>query len=272
MMSQNRSTLARKYSTQPHVVLTNDDLLIEILIRLPILCIYLFTTVSKQWLRILNSSIFTLNCSKIPNLDPPAGLFVNHLRSLFECYFVSLDFRLNLRKSTMNNSFGSAKEVDHVRILQSWNGLLLCAVWVWPVFYYVYNPLTNLFKRLPQPYYSHDDLRFYRSVVLRMAFDPIKSFDYKVVQAGRTSCDIEIQIYSSKTSNWSLCRDRFNYFSCDHFDSPINWNDAFHWLENKNRHLKHCKLNIEDHGHQNNRNPSWVALGKKLLTVFWRLY
>ncbi|GKC06031.1 hypothetical protein Tco_0997641 [Tanacetum coccineum] len=49
------------------------------------------------------------------------------LFSLFECDFVSLDSRLDSRKSTMDNSFGSAEKVDHVRILQSCNGLLLCA-------------------------------------------------------------------------------------------------------------------------------------------------
>ncbi|GKA13961.1 hypothetical protein Tco_0693607 [Tanacetum coccineum] len=69
MMSQTRSTRGRENSAQPHLV-TNDDLLTEILIRLPILCIHLFTTVSKQWLRILTSLDFTLSRSKIPNLDP----------------------------------------------------------------------------------------------------------------------------------------------------------------------------------------------------------
>nr|GFA61880.1 putative reverse transcriptase domain-containing protein [Tanacetum cinerariifolium] len=28
-----------------------------------------------------------------------------------------------------------------------------------------------------------------------------------------------------ETGKWSLCRDRFNYFSFDHFDSAIYWND-----------------------------------------------
>ncbi|GJR69032.1 hypothetical protein Tco_0015097 [Tanacetum coccineum] len=86
----------------------------------------------------------------------------------------------------MDNSFGSADEVDHVRILQSCNGLLLCTGSAWPVFYYVNNPSTNLFKKFPQPNYSHDDSHFYSSVLLRMAFDPRESLYYKVVQAGRT--------------------------------------------------------------------------------------
>ncbi|GJR66400.1 hypothetical protein Tco_0012465 [Tanacetum coccineum] len=34
----------------------------------------------------------------------------------------------------MDNSFGSDEEVNHVRILQSCNGLLLCADWAWLIF------------------------------------------------------------------------------------------------------------------------------------------
>ncbi|GKB54658.1 hypothetical protein Tco_0905411 [Tanacetum coccineum] len=113
--------------------------------------------------------------------------------------------------------FGSTKEVDHVRILQSYNGLLLCIGSAWPVFYYVYNSFNNLLKRIPQPNYSHDDSGFYSSGVLRMAFDPRKSLYYKVVKAGRTSGETH--------------------------------NDAFHWLKGLNRQLKHCKLNIEDRDH-----------------------
>ncbi|GJR24394.1 hypothetical protein Tco_0972921 [Tanacetum coccineum] len=102
----------------------------------------------------------------------------------------------------MYNSFtlGSTKEADTVKILQSCNGLLLCSGSASPAFYYVYNPCTNLFKRLPQPKNSHDDSHFHVTVVLRMAFDPRKSFDYKVVQvAARPNSDLEIQVYSSET-------------------------------------------------------------------------
>ncbi|GJS56066.1 hypothetical protein Tco_0629428 [Tanacetum coccineum] len=62
---------------------------------------------------------------KIPNLDPPAGIFANHCRRLFKCEFVSLDPRLESRKSAMDNSFtlGSNEEADHGRnFLQSFDG------------------------------------------------------------------------------------------------------------------------------------------------------
>ncbi|GJY29857.1 hypothetical protein Tco_0405624 [Tanacetum coccineum] len=148
---------------------------------------------------------------KIPILDPPAGIFANHLRSLFECNFVSLDPRPKSRKSAIDNSFtlGSNEEAYHVNILQSCNGLLLSSGWGSPTFYYVYNPSTNLFKRLPQPDNSHDFSILHATGVLRMAFDPTKSRDYKVVQLfACLHAELEIQVYSSETGNWSLCRDR----------------------------------------------------------------
>ncbi|GJT24690.1 lysophospholipid acyltransferase 1-like protein [Tanacetum coccineum] len=199
MMSQTRNTRGRENSTQPHLVFTNDELLIEILIRLPILYIHPFTTVSKQWLQILTSTHFTNRHRKIANLDPPAGIFANRLRTLFECDFVSLDSRLNLKNP----------------------------LWI--------THLVPLKKLIIGAF--------------RLAFDPRKLIHYKVVQAGGKSGETWIHIYSLETGNWSFCRDRFSYFSFDHFESAIYWNDAFHWLEGLNTELKHCKLNIEDHDH-----------------------
>ncbi|GJY95956.1 hypothetical protein Tco_0512317 [Tanacetum coccineum] len=116
-------------------------------------------------------------------------------------------------------------------------------------FDYIYNPSTNLVKMLPEPDYAHDDSKFYGCAGLGLAFDLTKSPDYKVVRARRNSCEIVIQIYSSETDSWSLCKERFLYFFFVHFDSAIYWNDVIHWLETENRQLTHYKLNIEDHEH-----------------------
>ncbi|GKC76638.1 hypothetical protein Tco_1127412, partial [Tanacetum coccineum] len=162
--------------------------------------------------------------------------------------------RIQSRKGTVENSFtlASTEAVENVKIVQSCNGLLLCTGPGWPACNYVYNPSTNLFKMLPPPDYSHVDSPFYTSAGLRMAFDPTKSLNYKVVHVGRTSSHIDIQTYCSETGNWKLCRDWFNFFSFDHFDSAIYWNGALHWLETEDiqdGYLKHYKLNIEDHDH-----------------------
>ncbi|GJX06690.1 hypothetical protein Tco_0194622 [Tanacetum coccineum] len=167
-------------------------------------------------------------------------------KSLFKCDFVSLDPRLQSKKFSMDSSFtlGSTEEADNVKILQSCNGLLLCSGSRRPVFDYIYNPSTNQYKKLPHPDCSLYNSPYYRSAGLRMTLP-----HYKLVDAGCTSCDIDIQIYSSETTNWSLYRDRFNYFSFDHFDSAIYWNDALYWLETENRQLMHYRLNTEDHEH-----------------------
>ncbi|GKB05632.1 hypothetical protein Tco_0833827 [Tanacetum coccineum] len=119
MMSKECRTQARETFSSQHKVLTNDDLLTQILIRLPILCIHLFATVSKQWLRIITSPLFIKNHSQISKVDPPVGLFVSHIRSLFKSDFVSLDPRLQSKKSAMDRSFtlGSNEEADNVKIL-----------------------------------------------------------------------------------------------------------------------------------------------------------
>nr|GEV04292.1 hypothetical protein [Tanacetum cinerariifolium] len=251
MILEARRTRARETSSPRLKVLTNDDLLTQILIRLPILCINLFATVSKQWLRIITSPLFIKNRSQITKVDPPDGLFVGHKRSLFERDFVSLDPRLKSKKSVMDRSFtiGSTKEADNVKILQSCNGLLLCGGPGLHVFDYVYNPSTNQYKKLLYLDCSLDNSPYYTSAGLRIAFDPTKSPHYKLVDAGRTFCDIDIQIYSSETGKWSLCSDHFKYFNFDHFDSAIYWNDGLHWLKTENRQLMRYSLNIEDPDH-----------------------
>ncbi|GKA06408.1 hypothetical protein Tco_0685632 [Tanacetum coccineum] len=225
-MSKNRANHARDNYAQAHAVVTNDDLLTEILIRLPILCMYLFTSISKQWRRILTSLDFTRDRSQIHNLDPPTGLFVSHITYPFKCDFVSLDSRFQSKKGTVENSFAlaSTEVVEIVKIVQSCNGLLLCIGPGWPACYYIYNPSTNLFKMLPPPDYSHADSPFYISVGLRMAFDPTKSLNYKVVHAGCTSSHIDIQTYYLETGNWRLCREWMgtlsitrDYISCREF-------------------------------------------------------
>ncbi|GKB26669.1 hypothetical protein Tco_0866070 [Tanacetum coccineum] len=206
MMSEEPNTNAQETYAPPHKVLTKDDLLSEIFIRLLILCIHLFTCVLKQWLKILKSPAFTLKHSQIRCLDSPAGLFVNHIRSSFDCDFVSLNPRINLRKYTIENSFtlGSIEEADKVKILQSCNGLLLCTGSRRHAFDYVYNLSTNLLKILLEPDYANVDSNVYGCAGLRLAFDPIKSRYYKVVRTGRICSDIFIQIYSLEKGNWSL--------------------------------------------------------------------
>nr|GEY24823.1 putative ribonuclease H-like domain-containing protein [Tanacetum cinerariifolium] len=110
---------------------------------------------------------------------------------------------------------------------------------------------------------------------IRLAFDHRKLIHYKVVLAERLSGGMWIHIYSLETWNWSFCRDGFSYFSFDHFESVVYWNDVFYWLEGLNKELKTCKLNIKDNDH-----PIMISLdihhglhrGRKFLESFGKRY
>nr|GEW35825.1 hypothetical protein [Tanacetum cinerariifolium] len=153
--------------------------------------------------RALNSRLLSIN-SESQRLNKKKQEVKNVIEQVTEC---GTHPRIKSTKSAMDRSFtlGSTKKADNVKILQSCNGLLLCSGSGMPVFDYVYNPSTNQYKKLPYLDCSLDNSPYYSSVGLRIAFDPTKSSHYKLVDAGLTFCDIDIQIYSSETGKWSLC-------------------------------------------------------------------
>ena len=93
-----------------NAVVSNDDLLIDILLRLPVLSLFLFKSVSKRWLSLITSPDFVLrHRSTDPNLHPPCGLFLQiPMRNWLvpEYDFVSFDSRIPSKRSTAF-TFGS---------------------------------------------------------------------------------------------------------------------------------------------------------------------
>ncbi|GKC68556.1 cytosolic glyceraldehyde-3-phosphate dehydrogenase, partial [Tanacetum coccineum] len=59
-----------------------DEVLIEILLRLPLLTLQLFRSVSKHWLSLITSEYFTRRLRK-PRIDTPCGLFIRKCDSEF---------------------------------------------------------------------------------------------------------------------------------------------------------------------------------------------
>lgn len=67
---------------------SNDDLLIEILLRLPVISLRLFKCVSKRWLSIITDHNFTMLRSRNVKFDPPTGLFLELICSPKFVFFV----------------------------------------------------------------------------------------------------------------------------------------------------------------------------------------
>nr|GEZ49789.1 hypothetical protein [Tanacetum cinerariifolium] len=121
----------------------------------------------------------------------------------------------------MDRSFtlGSTEEADNVKILQSCNGLLFCGGSGMPVFDYLHNPSTNQYKKLTYLDCLIDNSPYYSSAGLRITFDLIKSPHYKLVDARRTFCDIDIQIYSLETVKKSAMDRSFTLGSTEEADN-----------------------------------------------------
>ncbi|GJX31459.1 AT-hook motif nuclear-localized protein 28-like protein, partial [Tanacetum coccineum] len=203
-------------------VISNDDLLTAILVRLPLLSLIFFKSVSKRWLSLIKDD---------ENLDPPAGLFLQK-NSGYD--FLSLDKRIPICRSSLlatNFTFGPEVHGD-VHILHSCNGLLLCHTSSLEL--YVYNPsFTNMFKLIPEP----DNVTYNINSIIAcfgLAFDPAKSPHYKVVYAEMVNDHawddvFQLHTFSSETGNWSLCGPQFNENDFHFFGIGVYWNDAIYW-------------------------------------------
>ncbi|GJW15507.1 hypothetical protein Tco_0019640 [Tanacetum coccineum] len=140
-------------------------------------------------------------------LDPPVIVFllVTYISTL-NVIVVSLDSINSIQKSTLENSFTSClhrrQPSECPNRPDSCNGFFLCTWTGVPacIMYIIQSTSPVLIG--------------FRHQITPMLIQPFYT-------SART------------TGNWKLCRDWFNFFSFDHFDSAIYWNGALHWLETK---------------------------------------
>ncbi|GKC41061.1 hypothetical protein Tco_1053445 [Tanacetum coccineum] len=230
--------MADPQSSSVQTVISNNDLLTEILVGLPPLSLILFKSV--YWFSLIKDAA---NLTFRRNLDPPSGLFICKYTSYkkdeasFNYDFVPFDIRIPLLAT--NFTFGPEVHGD---VLHSCNGLLLCCRLSGKL--YVNNPsITNMFKVIPKP----NNVTSFTGG-LKMAFDPTKSPPYKVIflemVEGPDDNWVQIHTYSSQTGNWSLCGDQFSqrvpstlyenhdiFWSLHSVQDGVYWNGAIYWLD-----------------------------------------
>ncbi|MCD7463167.1 hypothetical protein HAX54_050083 [Datura stramonium] len=165
-------------SWQAEKVAGNDDLLRQILVRLPGSSLLRFRCVCRHW-RFLTSSSDFRQLQSCRSAASTAGLFL--FRKSDRRYH--LDHLLNFPETskrrvpsnirTFIGSFQSIKPINYC------NGLLCLRLHLDndEVFYCVYNPCTNRYTNIPLP--EIDDLD--EIVSMNLAFDPSKSSYYKIV-------------------------------------------------------------------------------------------
>ncbi|KAL2550059.1 F-box protein [Forsythia ovata] len=225
--------LIRKVEQAAQVVASNDDLLIEILLRLPIKSLIRFKLVSKHWHSLITDPKFCHLRNPKPN--PALGLFLLPRLNYYviPCFeYVPFSVQEPTNPSLLKLKF--TKDPHGISIVQSCNGLLLCSSFQAHEpnrRYYVYNPTTKHFTTFPKTDQETGIRKKIRGMYL--AFDPAKSPHYKVVCVRHVELDqgeyeYQIEVYSSETGPWIVSSQHFT--AEVNFEEGVYWSGSIHWI------------------------------------------
>ena len=121
------SSATSQPSKSSEIVAGNDDLLKQILLKLPLKPLVKFTSVSKHWLSLISGPDFSHygnpSCSV-------SGLFIESFWDITVFDFVDLNQSSDPSNEQPRIPFRSISFLDNsseIKILQSCNGLLLCS-------------------------------------------------------------------------------------------------------------------------------------------------
>ncbi|XP_062015634.1 F-box protein At5g07610-like isoform X2 [Rosa rugosa] len=205
----------------------NEDLLKQLLLRLPAKSLIRFKCVSKLWLSLISSPKFCdSHTLRNPILKFPSAFFLSRTATT-DPQFISLLPSTNPNPSKPLNFI---PDPQGLQILQSCNGLLLCCsstdkFTISRQFkFYVVNPTTSRFSEIALPPPSPTKPEPARLLSVALAFDPSKSLHYKLVCVSGSGTipslhlEIEIEIYSSHTRTWRA--DEEHYGVVDELGAP----------------------------------------------------
>ncbi|XVF49412.1 hypothetical protein PTKIN_Ptkin04bG0009800 [Pterospermum kingtungense] len=220
-------------SSSADMIASNDDILTQILLCLPLKSLLKFKTVSKHWLSLITDPEFVPK----QNSKSISGLFVRRLSGVPKPDY---DF-INLCPDPCRPPFRFLTFFDdpsRIRILQSCNGLMLCSSFRVnrpETNYYIYNPTRKQYTVLPGLVGPRPSSRSSRNIFgVSLAFDPSRSPHYKVICIRNRDADLpdhyQIEIYSSKTGPWRPSGCVFAAPSNVQFKNGVYWNGAIHWL------------------------------------------
>ncbi|XP_071739024.1 F-box protein At5g07610-like [Rutidosis leptorrhynchoides] len=207
---------------------SSQDLVTEILLRLPVRSLIMFKSVCKHWYFVITNH----PCFKNPNNkppDPPSGLFVRISRGYV---FVPFDLHNPVKFPILKN-YGPNRET--VQFKHSCNGLILCGNLNGELLTdnsYVCNPTINQYICLPVC--LNGDCLLNMSI----AFDPLISPHYKVIYVYRDLDPVsvvynyQIDMYSSQTRTCKVSH-KFNITKVNRmaFTTGVYWKNAVHWLD-----------------------------------------
>ncbi|KAI8019946.1 F-box protein [Camellia lanceoleosa] len=224
-------------SLAAEVIISNVDLLTEILLHVPTKSLLRFKCVSKHWLSLISDPQFSCNHARRMKISLISGLYFHYKPWNFkELISVSLHSHSSLPTLAFLNGVG---ERSTPRIVDSCNGLLLCSK-VYGRHFIVCNPTTQKYTTLAEPNSKSLSLHGFGAY---LAFDPLKSPHYKVVLvncsslfAGIRGSSYGINIYSSESASWKHIP--VSTSPGDSLTRRVFWNGAIHWMSDGNIHFR----------------------------------
>lgn len=206
----------------------NQDLLVEILLRVPSKPLLRFKSVSKQWLSLISTSHFRLSHARRHRHNASltaSSLLLHRDTSPAGGGFYTIPLNNHCSKIPLFDYLND----PNLKIMQSCNGLLLCRSSDDKSLcfkYFICNPTTKKIRMVNFPPVEG----FVYAV--NLAFNPLKSVDYNIISIRRllyVAPRFHIDIYSSKTDSWTVKVLTFTTEENIWFNSGVYCNGAIHW-------------------------------------------
>ncbi|GAB4837741.1 hypothetical protein Ancab_002610 [Ancistrocladus abbreviatus] len=228
------SSLANPSPSPAEKVTDSDNMLTEILLHLPASALVKLKSVSRRWNFFISSLQFSLLHTSLhpPRTISPSGIFLRRIFSHSSSYqFLSLSSSPSL--SAPFSLPIPSPNCNGIKILQSCNGLFLCCTIpqsMAPRDYFIYNPTTSRFKKLPCPLSSE----FSSILGVCLAFHPIKLPHYILVCVGTTASSAysyRIDVFFSDAGRWKEWGGNDFHAPYDiGFSNGVFWNGSVHWV------------------------------------------
>ncbi|KNA18631.1 hypothetical protein SOVF_068980 [Spinacia oleracea] len=210
-----------------------DEVILQILARLPIKSVFRFRTVCKYWYQLLSERYFVHIYNEMSAKSSMILVEINEI-SEPKTSLICVDYSRGVSEFPLDFL------KDRVKVRASCNGLLCCSSIPDKGVFYVCNPITREYKLLPKSR-ERPITRFYpdgEATLVGIACDLYDSSKFSVVLAGyhrpfgySPTKTFICMVYNSKTNKWR----KFVTLQEEHFtqmnrNQVVFVNGMLHWL------------------------------------------
>ncbi|KAK9949275.1 hypothetical protein M0R45_004808 [Rubus argutus] len=209
-----------------------EDIIVQILYRLPVKPLIRFRCVSKRWTSIISDPQFAKSqfkyASERKTLSHRLLLSTSSQLESLDLQTLSFEDDASVRKLT----FPFKEAGRAVKILGSCNGMVFAATGLHSLDNcFIWNPTTGLLLKLPNPSYRVGWCPGFP----HCGFGYVSATDdYKVVVLDHfRNSTTPVDMYSSKANSWKRIESEPHFSPEDYFPQPKGMflNEALHWLD-----------------------------------------